>query len=955
VTLFGGNRSVKVGLSLDPAGYRAGLAAAGRATRDWAKAADQSIAKHRRSWDDIGGAAAKAGLVIGAGAAAAVVSFARFDQSMSRAQAGTMATRGEMDKLREAALQAGADTQYSATEAADAITAMGKAGVGTNDILSGGLTGALSLAAAGELEVGRAAEVAATAMTQFGLTGKDLPHVADLLAAGAGKAQGSVDDLANALKYVGPVAKSANVPIEETVGVLAELASQGIISEQAGTSIRGVLMSLRAPSKAAAKAMDEAGISVYDANGRFIGLGGAAQQLQEKLGGLSEQQRDVALGQIFGNEQITAATILMQGGGKAVADWTKKVNDSGYASKQAGMLMNNLAGDVEQLKGSLETALISGGGGANQGLRQLTQGATSTVNAFMALPDPVQHATVVVAGLTAGALLLTAGVIKGAIAVKTMRTNLAELGVTGERTRGIMGGVGKGVAAIGTGLIILDSLPQISAGLGIVGDDLSRMQLELANYAKGADLAGDSAKRFGKDLKLPDNVLNLRSGEGLKDVVKDLSGANGWWKKDVPLIGSDEADQIKNMGKALAGLASSGQAPAAAAAFDRLSKSAGLNADETRALLGLMPEYNSYLSEVAAQQVAAGDATAGTADATSVLAQQMQGAGAKAGELAKKLDDVRKAARDMNDAFLEKRSTARDFQQALDDAQKLLDGRGEAAKKIAEARKDLRTAKTASQKKSAQKALDEAIKASKDSAVSLDVSTEAGRRYQSALDAIASSGQAQADGIAKAGGSDAEYRASLEASRRELIRYATAFGMPADKAKALADDLLRMPTDVDTEVRVNGIDAALDRFSELTGVIATVNGRKVVITTSVNSANLREDRSTGAPVQGPPVPAQRKAIASLPKRALGGPVVAGREYWVGERGPERFRPSMAGVVLPHQSATAPAQVVRVPVRESVTRRNDVHLNGPITVVAPTPSRFTSWASTQQGWGSGGVG
>ncbi|MGH2165501.1 phage tail tape measure protein, partial [Enterococcus faecalis] len=76
-------------------------------------------------------------------------------------------------------------------EAAGAIDELAKAGISTKDILGGGLKGALSLAAAGQMEVGDAAEIAATAMTQFGLKGSDVGHVADLLAAGAGKAQGS--------------------------------------------------------------------------------------------------------------------------------------------------------------------------------------------------------------------------------------------------------------------------------------------------------------------------------------------------------------------------------------------------------------------------------------------------------------------------------------------------------------------------------------------------------------------------------------------------------------------------------------------------------------------------------------------------------------------------------------------------------------------------------------------
>jgi TP901 family phage tail tape measure protein len=139
-------------------------------------------------------------------AAASVKTAADFDKSMSAVKAATGATAAGMDQLRAAALQAGADTAFSATQAADGITELAKAGVSTRAILGGGLTGALNLAAAGEMSVGDAAELAASSMTKFGLTGADVPHVADLLAAAAGKAQGSVADMGMAMNMGGGVA-----------------------------------------------------------------------------------------------------------------------------------------------------------------------------------------------------------------------------------------------------------------------------------------------------------------------------------------------------------------------------------------------------------------------------------------------------------------------------------------------------------------------------------------------------------------------------------------------------------------------------------------------------------------------------------------------------------------------------------------------------------------------------
>jgi TP901 family phage tail tape measure protein len=169
------------------------------------------------------------GGAIVAGLGLAVGKSMEFEKALSGVQAATGATAGTMGDLRAAAMKAGADTKYSATEAANGITEMAKAGVSAKDIMGGGLTGALSLAAAGQIDVAEAAGIASTAMTQFSLSGKDLPHVADLLAAGAGKAMGSVDDLGMALNQAGLVASASGHNIEETTGTLAAFASAGLI------------------------------------------------------------------------------------------------------------------------------------------------------------------------------------------------------------------------------------------------------------------------------------------------------------------------------------------------------------------------------------------------------------------------------------------------------------------------------------------------------------------------------------------------------------------------------------------------------------------------------------------------------------------------------------------------------------------------------------------------------
>lgn len=293
----------------------------------------QAAEEQKRAAEDVGRTLLTVGAAITAVVGLAIAGSAQFDQAMSQTSAAIMATREEQEALSESALRAGQDTAYSATEAAAAQEELAKAGLSVTEVIGGGLNGALALAAAGQLEVARSAEIMATTLKQYNLEADQAGHVSDLLAAGAGKAQGSVEDLGLALSYAGPVAAGLKLSIEETTGVLALFASRGILADRAGTGLRGMLMSLTSPSQIAARTMKEYGIEVFNADGSMKSMAEVAEELQSAMGHLTEAERSQALGRIFGNEQITTARILYEGGAAAVQDWTAQVNDAGYAER----------------------------------------------------------------------------------------------------------------------------------------------------------------------------------------------------------------------------------------------------------------------------------------------------------------------------------------------------------------------------------------------------------------------------------------------------------------------------------------------------------------------------------------------------------------------------------------------------------------------------------------------
>lgn len=414
------NKNIVIRLMADTASYEASMTRAGSTARTVASGMENTGRKSAL----IASGMTAAGLAVAAFGVAAVKMAADFDQQMSTVQANTGATSAQMDQLRAAAIEAGASTVYSASDSADAINDLGKAGMSVTDILTGGLSGALNLAASDGMAVGDAAEYMANALSMFHLKGSQASQVADTLAAGAGKAVGNVSDFGEALNNCGAQANSFGMNVQETTGVLALFAQNGTIGAEAGTQLNSMLMKLAAPSTEAANTMKELGISAYDAQHHFVGMANFAGQLQKAEKGLTDEQRNQANATIFGSYAIKAANYLYEAGESGVNKWTKAVSESGYAAEQAAAKNNNLKGDLENLGGSMESLMISVGEGAQGPLRKMVQGLDTLVDAFSGLPSGAQQTLVVMASLAGvfGAVHKAAGNLNGS--TSTMANNI---------------------------------------------------------------------------------------------------------------------------------------------------------------------------------------------------------------------------------------------------------------------------------------------------------------------------------------------------------------------------------------------------------------------------------------------------------------------------------------------------------------------------------------------------
>lgn len=581
------------------------IAGAEKQATDFA-AALKKIDANSASITDLANEAGKVGLALAAASVAAVGVAANFDKGMSAVKATGADAAQNIGALREAAIDAGADTAYSATEAAGAIEELSKAGVSASDVLGGALAGSLDLAAAGEIGVADAAGIASIAMTQFKLSGTDVGHVADLLAAGAGKAMGGVQELGEGLKQGGLVASAMGMSLEETVAALSAFASAGLLGSDAGTSMKTMLQSLQNPSAKSAKLMDELGISLYDAQGNFAGLANLAGQLEKGMGNMTQAQRDAAMAVIFGSDAVRAANVIFDEGADGIEDWIAQVDDAGYAADTAATRMDNLVGDIEQLGGAFESVLIESGSGANDVLRFLTQGLTAVVDGVGAVPGPLLAVGTGLTLVTGVAVLAGAGFAK--LAVKGVEVNAAftALGMNAPVTAGRIGLVTKAA---------LIAAPALTAFFGSLGWEGGEASQNLKEIKSGIDSIIDgvgSAETMFRTTEGSWFTGEKESLEELLDLIQPQGPLDkaGTWLADrmsgvASLVGVDargswqkQRDDIKAYGEELANVANS-DLPKAVEAFGQLYNETDGSTEQTMALINSMPAFKSALVGIA--------------------------------------------------------------------------------------------------------------------------------------------------------------------------------------------------------------------------------------------------------------------------------------------------------------------------------------------------------------------
>jgi len=760
-------RTVTVRLRADISSYTRGMRTAARST------------------SQLAGAGAAIGTAMVAGFAVAAASAAKFDKSLSNVRAVTGASSAEMAKLRSAALEAGKTTSYTATEAADAEAELARAGVSVANITGGALKGSLALAASGQLDLADAATISAQAMNTFGLKGKDVTHIADVLSAGANKSASDVHGLGMSLRMGGLLAHQTGLTLEDTVGVLSAFADHALIGSDAGTSLKTMLQRLVPQSDEAKAAMQKIGFSAYDASGKFVGLSELAGRMKTSFSKLTPEARNSAMATIFGSDAVRSATILYELGSQGIDKYTKAVDDQGAASRMASIQTDNLVGDFERLKGAIEVALIEGGSAANGGLRTMTQWITRLVNAYSSLPPELQKGVTLFTGIGGAALLAGSGILILLPRIAATRAALASMGVTAARTRIALGMLGK-VTAVVAGLELISYASQsIRDQFKDAPPSVSKMALSLVDLGKNGKISGAGLKSLGKDLdgfgEAVKRVAHPDWEARTTDVVNSLTLGitKGMMESQIPL---DEAhDKIKAVDEALAQLAQGGNAQLAADAFNQLAGAAAADGTSKEKLLTLLPQY--------------GDALAGVDVETKTSATSQKELAAQLGITADQLQDNRTEA------------------QKLTDALNSLNGIN-----ISAGEKEI----------SFRQSLADLTKAVKENGRSLDVTTAKGRAVKSAFLEAAQAAMDHAQAVAEQKNSQEAGQAVLGKDIELLKQQMHAAGFSKDAINTLTAAYAQLPVSASTKVDAKTAGAMADLAAVQAKVKAT-KGKKITM------------------------------------------------------------------------------------------------------------------------------
>ena len=373
------------------------------------------------------------------------------------------------------------------------------AGLDTNEILEA-TPQILSLASAGAMDLGAAADIATNVLSGFNLEISDLAHVSDVLAQAASSSNTSVEQLGYAMAYVGPVASSAGLSIEETTAAIQIMSDAGIQGTMAGTALRGALSSLLSPTKQATDILATYGLTAADVDPQVHSLA----EIIDTLGAVGISTGDAMT--LFGDRAGPAMLTLIRSGGDGIRDYTRALEAcDGAAQRMAETMKGGIGGTLEEMEGAIESLSIAFGDLIAEALLPVIHGVTNLANWLSDLDEGTQR-VIVTTGLLAaatGPVIWGLGTLAGSVGsmISLYRTYQASTIAATVATRGFSAAIAAnpiGLAIIGVTTLGAVLLPLIAST-----NDATKAQEEYnAVLRETADLTGKTTEEIEDEIDI---------------------------------------------------------------------------------------------------------------------------------------------------------------------------------------------------------------------------------------------------------------------------------------------------------------------------------------------------------------------------------------------------------------------------------------------------------------------
>lgn len=490
----------------------------------------------------VAGTAMKAGiagaLTVAAAAAIAAPFFAAFkafqwgaevglplERTLNTLQGVTSASGAQMSAAGAEARRLGSDINLSgvtASDAAAAMTELAKGGLEVSQAMEAA-RGTVQLATAGQLDAAEAAKYQTAAMNMFSLKADKAAHVADLFAAAANASSAEVSDIGMALQQGGSVAAGFGMSIEETISTLAAFSKMGINSSDAGTMLKTSLQAITDQGNPAQGAIDELGLSLYNAEGKFVGYTEMMRQVAEASGRMKQEQFQAATAVLFGSDAMRASMIAAKGGPALFQGTADAMNNvDGAAARMAAAQMHGLPGVVEGVSNTMDGLKLAVYDAGNAIALAMGQQGLSSFDSFA---EMIQRNQPAIVGFFTW--IGTAAVDVGKEVVKFAADGARALAQLVNVVGDTLGGLTKANAALQRLLgrdDIADELDKTAEsqfgwadGIYRTADNLDAMVGRLDNFKGNLQRAGDQANNAAKfTVALGDAVADVPDG---KDII----------------------------------------------------------------------------------------------------------------------------------------------------------------------------------------------------------------------------------------------------------------------------------------------------------------------------------------------------------------------------------------------------------------------------------------------------